>query len=111
MLLGPWLDGIDHALVNAGIQIVHLKVMVEAPTGYVKAAMCANGQEPVVEGALDASPSSHHEITLNLRALGDPETMTAILEHELQRLEGQFTGRDLAQLSPSGAAAGAARAA
>jgi hypothetical protein len=101
MLLGPWLDGIDRALVNAGIQIVHLKVLVEAPTGYVKAAMCANGQEPVVEGALDASPSSHHEITLNLRAVGKPETMTAILERELQRLDGQFTGRTMHCFRPA----------
>ena len=101
MLLGPWLDGIDRALVNASIQIVHLKVLVEAPTGYVKAAMCANGQEPVVEGALDASPSSHHEITLNLRAVGDPKTMTAIVEREVQQLDGQFTGRTLDCFRPA----------
>jgi Ni2+-binding GTPase involved in maturation of urease and hydrogenase len=91
MLLGPWLDGIDRTLENSGLQIVHLKVLVEASTGYLKAAMCSNGQEPVIEGALDASPSSHHEITFNLRAVGDPETVTAIVERELRRLDGHFT--------------------
>jgi CobW/HypB/UreG, nucleotide-binding domain len=101
MLLGPWLDGIDHALENAGIQIVHLKVLVEASTGYVKAAMCANGQEPVVEGVLDASPSSHYEITLNLRAVGDPDTLTAIVERELQRLDGEFTERVMRCFRPA----------
>src|SRR6185437_10943922 len=69
MLLGPWLDGIDRALTDAGIQIVHLKAIAQAPTGYIKAALCVNGQEPAVEGALDASPATRHELTLNIRAL------------------------------------------
>jgi hypothetical protein len=101
MLLGPWLDGIDRALENAGIQIVHLKILVEASTGYLKAAMCSNGQEPAIEGALDASPSSHHAITLNLRAVGDPETLTAIVERELQGLDGQFTRPTLRCFRPA----------
>ena len=72
MFLGPWLDGIDRSLTQAQIDIVHLKAMAEASTGYVKAASCANGAEPVVEGVLDASPSMQHELTLNIRALGEP---------------------------------------
>jgi hypothetical protein len=101
MLLGPWLDGIDDALTQARIQIVHLKAIDETPTGYVKAAKCGNGQEPTVEGALDASPSLRHEITLNIRALGTPETMTAVVEHELQRLDGQFTERTMRCFRPA----------
>jgi hypothetical protein len=90
MLLGPWLDGIDRASTGAGIQIVHLKAIVQAPTGYIKAALCANGQEPTVEGALDASPATRHEITLNIRALADPESLSAIVSRELQKLDGDL---------------------
>jgi hypothetical protein len=92
MLLGPWLDGMDRSLTEAQIDIVHLKTMAETP-GYVKAAICANGQEPEVEGVLDASPSMRHELTLNIRALGDPETMAAIIERELERLDGRWIER------------------
>jgi hypothetical protein len=101
MLLGPWLDGIDLALTKAHIPIVHLKAIDETPAGYVKAAMCANGQEPTVEGALDASPSLRHEITLNIRALGEPETITAIVEDELQLLDGRFTERTMRCFRPA----------
>jgi hypothetical protein len=88
MLLGPCVETIDRSLSEAEIRIVHLKAMATAPTGYVKAALCANRQEPVVEGALDASPSRAHELTLNVRALGEPEVMAAIVERELERLDG-----------------------
>jgi Ni2+-binding GTPase involved in maturation of urease and hydrogenase len=101
MVLGPWLDSIDRSLTKEGIRIVHLKAMVEASTGYVKAAMCANGQEPAVEGALDASPSPRHEFTLNTRALADPETMAAIVERELERSDGHFTERRMRCFRPA----------
>jgi hypothetical protein len=91
MLLGPWLDGIDRASTEAGMQIVHLKAIVQAPTGYVKAAFCANGQEPMVEGALNASPAMRHEITLNIRALGEPQSLRAIVSRELEKLDGDVS--------------------
>jgi hypothetical protein len=101
MLLGPWLDGLDRSLTEKGIRIVHLKGLVQASTGYVKAAMCANGQEPTVEGALDASPSLRHEFTLNIRALGDPETIAGIVERELERSDGRFTERRMRCFRPA----------
>jgi hypothetical protein len=101
MLLGPWLEGIDCSLTQEGIRIVHLKAIVQSSTGYVKAAMCANGQEPAVEGALAASPSLRHEITFNIRALGDPKTMAAIVERELQQPDGHFTERIMRCFRPS----------
>jgi hypothetical protein len=91
MVLGPWLDGLDRSLTAAGIQIVHLKAMAQAATGYVKAALCANGQEPTVEGMLDASPARQHELTLNIRGLGEPEVMTAMVESESQQLDGHLS--------------------
>jgi hypothetical protein len=101
LLLGPWLDGIDRSLTKADIQIVHLKAIAETPTGYVKAALCGNGQEPAIEGALDASPSLRHDVTLNIRALGEPETMAAIVEQELLGLDGHFTGRTMRCFRPA----------
>jgi hypothetical protein len=59
---------------------VHLKVLDQCETGYVKAALTGNGREPAVEGALDASPAVAHEVLLNLRALGAPEELRAVVE-------------------------------
>ncbi len=101
MFLGPLLDRIDATLSAAGIAIVHLKAVAEAPTGYVKAAICANGQAPSVEGSLDASPATHYEITLNLRAVADPAVMQPLIETELHRLEGRFRQRTLRCFRPA----------
>lgn len=90
MLLGPWIDGIDRSATGAGIQLVHLKALVQASTGYLKAALCANGEEPMVEGSLDASLSIRHEITLNIRALADPDRLSAIVSRELQQVDGHL---------------------
>jgi Ni2+-binding GTPase involved in maturation of urease and hydrogenase len=101
MLLGPCMDEIDRALTGAEIRIVHLKTMAVAPTGYVKAALCANGQQPEVEGALDASPSFSHELTLNIRALGEPKRMAAIVDRQLQRLDGHWKKRTMRCFRPA----------
>jgi hypothetical protein len=101
MLLGPLIDGFDRSLTDAHVQIVHLKTIDQTPAGYVKAAMCANGQEPTVEGTLDASPTLRHEITLNIRALGEPETIIAIVESELQKLDGHFIERTMRCFRPA----------
>jgi hypothetical protein len=87
LLLGPLLDELDTALTAAGISIAHLKAIVTAPTGFIKAAIVANGQEPIVEGDLNASPASRLELLLNLRAIGDPAEVRAIVEQELQSLD------------------------
>jgi hypothetical protein len=88
MLAGPLLDGIDAALTAAHIPIAHLKAIVSTPTGWLKAAICANGQEPAVEGNLDASPAGKLELLLNLRAVGKPDQVRAIVEQELRQLSG-----------------------
>jgi hypothetical protein len=88
MLVGPLSDGIDAALTAAHIPIAHLKAVVTTPTGWLKAAICANGEEPTVEGDLDASPAGRLELLLNLRAVGEPAQVRAIVEQELQRMSG-----------------------
>src|SRR5271155_1458222 len=55
MLLGPLLDDLDAALTARKIPIAHLKAIVTSSTGFIKAAICGNGEEPIVEGDLNAS--------------------------------------------------------
>ena len=88
MLVGPLLDGIDAALTAEHIPIAHLKAVITTPVGWLKAAICANGEEPMVEGDLDASPAARLELLLNLRAVGKPDQVRAIVEHELQLRSG-----------------------
>jgi hypothetical protein len=87
MVVGPLLDSLDAALTHAGARIVHLKVMAQCETGYVKAAQCGNGQQPEVEGVLDASPAPEHDVLVNLRAVGEPEVLRAIVQASFAALE------------------------
>jgi hypothetical protein len=81
LLLGPLLDRLDIAL---------LKAIVTSPTGFLKAAICGNGQEPIVEGDLDASPAGKLELLLNLRAVGEPVLVREIVEHEINELNSSL---------------------
>jgi CobW/HypB/UreG, nucleotide-binding domain len=83
MLLGPLLDRLDSVLTAEQISIAHLKAIVTSPTGFLKAAICGNGQEPTVEGDLNASPAARLELLLNLRAVGEPSQVRKIVEREL----------------------------
>jgi CobW/HypB/UreG, nucleotide-binding domain len=101
LVVGPLLDGVDEALSDAGVTIVHLKMIDRSSTGWLKAAICANGAEPSVEGALDASPAARHELLLNLRAVGAPEIVREAVEAQLARLEGELTELRLDCFSPA----------
>lgn len=86
---GPLLAEMESALSASAISIAHLKVYVQAATGYVKAGVCRNGDEPSIEGMLDAPPARRHRVVLNLRALAPPEALAAIPIH----LPGRVTVR------------------
>ena len=101
MVLGPLFDGIEAGLTAAAIAIVHLKASVTSDSGWVKAAVCANGDQPEVEGDLDASPTRRHRILVNLRSGGDPESVRAMVETEVAKLNGQPGGLHLACFRPS----------
>jgi hypothetical protein len=92
VILGPLLDHLDREFTANQITIVHLKAIIDSPTGFLKAAMCANGQEPAVEGALDASPASQHQLLLNLRAVGSALWVRDIVEQGLARIGGKLSG-------------------
>jgi hypothetical protein len=101
MLLGPLLDHLDTALTAQQIPIAHLKAIVTSPTGFLKAAICGNGQEPIVDGDLDASPADKLELVLNLRAVGQPTQVRTIVERELAKLDSGLTQTALDCFSPA----------
>ena len=101
MLLGPLLDHLDTALSAEKISIAHLKAIVTSPAGFLKAAICGNGQEPIVEGNLDASPAGRLELLLNLRAVGEPGRVREIVEREIHDLDGGLTKSTVDCFSPA----------
>jgi hypothetical protein len=96
MLLGPLLDRIA-----AGVHVVHLKATDQCASGFLKAAICGDGQEPRVEGDLDASPSRDHEILINLRAAGDPAQVRAVVEESMADLRGKILFQHIACFTPA----------
>jgi hypothetical protein len=101
MLLGPFLDTLDRELTGARIAIVHLKALDHTAEGSLKAALCANGEEPSVEGALDASPSASHRLLLNLRASSAPDPVGAIVLRAMEALPGRLSAFRLNCFSPA----------
>jgi hypothetical protein len=101
MLIGPLLDRLDAKLSAKGLQIVHLKILDQSGSGYIKAAICDNGQEPSVEGMLDASPAQRHDILLNIRAAGDPEVLRGIVEGEFHALPARLERLGMRSFRPA----------
>ena len=90
-VVGPLLDRLDEALTEAGVAIAHLKAHDQAPTGFIRASLCRNQEEPLVDGMLDASPAREHDLILNLRARGSPEQLRAAMLLATGRLPGTAT--------------------
>jgi len=101
MAMGPLMDNLSTQLTRAGIPILHLKMLTTSGTGWLKAAICAHGEDPEVEGDLGASPSGRHEILVNLRAKGDASEVRKIVEEQLQCLDGRVERVRLACFSPA----------
>jgi hypothetical protein len=74
-IVGPLLERLDAELTRAGVPIAHLKIFDRAPTGYIRAGICSNGDQPSVEGDLLASPARRHELVINLRARALPAVL------------------------------------
>ncbi|MGO9339705.1 MAG: GTP-binding protein [Terracidiphilus sp.] len=101
LVVGPFLDALDEALTGAGIPIIHLKLFDGSPSGWLKAAICANREEPRVEGNLDASPAKRHELLVNLRAQGDPPQVRRVVEEQLRQMDGRMSHLRLECFSPA----------
>jgi CobW/HypB/UreG, nucleotide-binding domain len=97
MLVGPLLDRLSAAVPN----IVHLKLLVQCDSGYLKAALTASHAGPAVEGTLDASPAHDHEILLNVRALTDPLELRSIIEREFAMLPARLTWQHVQSFRPA----------
>ncbi len=89
-VVGPLLDRLDAELTSAGAPIAHLKIFDSAPTGYIRAGICRNGDEPSVVGDLLASPARRHELVVNLRARALPAALDAALARAAADLPPAF---------------------
>jgi hypothetical protein len=101
LVVGPLLDDLDAALTAQGFGIAHLKVMDDSPAGYIKASIVKNGQEPSVQGTLDASPALSHYLVLNIRATGEPSVLRETVEAQLSKLPGEIQVRAMQSFSPA----------
>ncbi len=101
MIIGPLLEDLDQALKEEGFHIAHLKLMDDTASGYLKAAVTTNGEEPAVQGMLHASPAKVHELLLNIRAAGEPALLQKIVEKQLAALPGKLLIRTLQCFSPA----------
>jgi len=88
---GPFLAGLDYLLTEAGAEIFHMKLFVEAGAGRLKASVCRNGERPSVTGPLDAPPVRSHELVLNLRAKADPECLAGAVKTAAAVLPGRVS--------------------
>jgi len=91
MLTGPLLEQIENAVRARGLRLQHLKLLDECGSGYIKAGLCANQDEPRVEGTLAAEPCRSHDLLLNIRASGDPGVLRQIVESALENLDARLT--------------------
>lgn len=100
-VVGPFLDRLDEVLTERGIAIAHLKVLDQSAAGHIRASLCRNGEEPMVDGMLDASPAREHELILNLRACGSPDELRAALEEAAAELPGAAAVRHFECFRPA----------
>ncbi len=89
-IVGPLVIELDRRLTEAQIPIAHLKVFAQSANGHVKTSVCRNGERPAVAGTLDAPPATRCTVTINLRATGDPETLSALVDRAILDLPGHF---------------------
>lgn len=101
VILGPLLDRLDRALTSSRINIVHLKAIISSVSGFIKAAICSNGEEPMIEGMLDASPAQSHQLSLNLRAVGEASQVAEITLQAVQQTSIGLTDIEMACFHPS----------
>lgn len=101
LIVGPLLDQLDEAIRSAGVSVAHLKLLDRSASGWVKAAICANGGVPDLEGDLDAEPAHQHELALNLRAIASPAQLREIVERRIRSLPGSIHEWNMSCFSPA----------
>jgi Ni2+-binding GTPase involved in maturation of urease and hydrogenase len=101
VVTGQLLDGLDAQLIAQNVRIVHLKMMDETSSGYIKAAVTDNNQEPSVEGDLTASPARRHNLLLNIRAMASPEILQNIVLQQIKQPAGSLQIESFQCFSPA----------
>ena len=91
LVVGPLMEHLDGALTDIGARIVHVKVLDQTAAGYVRVSQCANGEEPAIDGRLDADPSRSHELLVNARVIGDPEQISRVIDEAFSSLPARVT--------------------
>ena len=100
-LAGPLIERMEARLSECGFGIAHLKVSDRCDSGFVKVSVCRNGEEAQPDGDLAASPEHRHELAINLRALGDPEQLLAIVQRALAEIDGELSIRHTGAFRPA----------
>ena len=100
-LAGPLIDEIEAGLSELGIAIAHLKVFDRCGAGFLKVSICRNGEEPQLDGDLMASPDVRHELVINLRAVGAPDQLRAMVNRALEGVGGEVVVRHAGAFRPA----------
>jgi hypothetical protein len=100
-LVGPLLDALAASLTESHLQIAHLKIIDDTASGFLKASITRNGDDPALQGDLGASPATLHELLLNVRAAGEPEALQSVVERHLFDLPGKLEIRSMQCFKPS----------
>jgi hypothetical protein len=103
-VLGPMADRLLERCASAGAEIVHVKLLDQTTTGFVRVSLCGsgleptgaagnatgsgtgNGADPAADGALDASPTRVHTVLVNARVRTTPATLSRIVHESLAPL-------------------------
>lgn len=101
LLCGPLLDRLEAVLSYESIVIAHLKIFDRTAGSWLKASVCANGEEPVPEGDLLSEPAINHELALNLRALADPDRLRELALAALSEIPGRVDVLHMAAFRPA----------
>jgi hypothetical protein len=88
-LLGPLVEDLDGRLARQGVQIAHLKTWIESSHAWLRVSITRNGQDPAVEGDRLAGFARDYRLVVNLRALGEPDTLKACVEQALGALPAE----------------------
>lgn len=101
LVVGPLLDVLCSSLQSSHLPIAHLKIFDRTANGWVKASVTASAIEPQPEGDLLADPACRHSLAVNLRAVGDPAHLEAIVMRELKGIFAEMTVTHLKAFRPS----------
>jgi len=88
LIVGGFLDRLALALTANRLKALHLKVLNECDSGYIKASIQRNGDKPSFEGMLIASACVRHHLLVNARVQGDPPVLERVIRDECAKLPG-----------------------